>query len=42
MLPLLALSIYAKNDKANITAADKKQMKAEVQEFIKNLTGEQP
>jgi hypothetical protein len=39
-LPLLALSIYANNDKADITAADTKEMKAEVQDFIKNLTGE--
>jgi mRNA-degrading endonuclease RelE of RelBE toxin-antitoxin system len=39
-LPLLALSIYANNDKADITAADAKEMKAEIKNFIKNLTGE--
>jgi hypothetical protein len=40
LLPLLALSIYAKNEKADITAADIREMKAEVQDFIENLTGE--
>jgi hypothetical protein len=34
-LPLLALTIYAKTEKVDITFADKKQMKAEVDEYLR-------
>jgi hypothetical protein len=34
-LPLLALMIYAKTEKVDITFADKKQMKAEVDEYLR-------
>ena len=34
-LPLLALRLYAKNEKADITAEDRKQIKAQVREYIR-------
>jgi mRNA-degrading endonuclease RelE of RelBE toxin-antitoxin system len=38
-LPLLALSVYAKSEKTNISPAEKKHLRAEVQEYVRNLTG---
>ncbi len=38
-MPLLALRIYAKNDQVDLTAKDRKQMKAEVQEYVKSQEG---
>jgi mRNA-degrading endonuclease RelE of RelBE toxin-antitoxin system len=33
-IPILALRLYAKNEKADLTAQDRKQMKAEVQQYV--------
>ena len=38
-LPLLALDIYAKSEKTDIGPGEKKRLKAEVQEYVRNLTG---
>ena len=37
-LPILALRIYAKNEKTDISAKDRKQMKSEVREFVRFYT----
>ncbi len=38
-LPLLALDVYAKSEKTDLGLDEKKRLKAEVQEYIRNLTG---
>jgi mRNA-degrading endonuclease RelE of RelBE toxin-antitoxin system len=38
-LPILALAIYAKNEKVDVNTKDKKQMKAAVHEYLKSHTG---
>ena len=38
-LPLLALDIYAKSEKTDIGPGDKKHLRAEVQECVRNFTG---
>jgi mRNA-degrading endonuclease RelE of RelBE toxin-antitoxin system len=38
-LPLLALNVYAKSDKTDISPGEKKHLKAEVHEYVKNLWG---
>jgi len=40
-LPVLALDIYAKNEKMDISPAEKKRLKSEVEEFVKNMTGDE-
>jgi hypothetical protein len=38
-LPLLALNVYAKSEKTNISPGEKKRLKAEVEQYARNLTG---
>jgi hypothetical protein len=36
-LPLLALNVYAKSEKTDISPGEKKHLKAEVQEYVRNF-----
>jgi mRNA-degrading endonuclease RelE of RelBE toxin-antitoxin system len=38
-LPLLALNIYAKSEKTDISPGEKKRLKAEVHEYVRNFMG---
>jgi hypothetical protein len=38
-LPLLALNVHAKSEKTNISPGEKKRPKAEVEQYVRNLTG---
>jgi hypothetical protein len=38
-LPILALAIYAKNEKVDVNTEDKKQMKATVHQYVRSQTG---
>jgi hypothetical protein len=38
-LPLLALNVYAKSEKTDISPDEKKHLKAEVQEYVRNFIG---
>lgn len=39
-LPLLALNVYAKSEKTDISPGEKKRLKAEVEEYVRSLTGD--
>ena len=39
-LPLLALNVYAKSEKTDIGAGEKKRLKVEVEEYVRSLTGD--
>jgi mRNA-degrading endonuclease RelE of RelBE toxin-antitoxin system len=38
-LPLLVLNIYAKSEKTDISPGEKKRLKAEVHEYVRNFMG---